>query len=183
MAVEIRQLTPADAAAFQALRLRSLREAARTASRSIGISHSSGSRPLTAILAQRLEAARTPTGKIVFGAFANGALVGVVGCVQEARVKSPHKAPIWGMYVAPEVRARALGGRCSDRAVLEARAGPGPNVERITLSAVERATAARALYRSAGFKPYAREVDAFRQNGRSDTLEYVALEVSDRVPR
>ena len=85
------------------------------------------------------------------------------------------------MYVAPEARGQGVGRALLDRAVLEARAWP--NVEQITLSAVERATAARALYRSAGFKAYAREVNAFRQNGRSDTLEYVALEVSDRVPR
>ena len=48
-----------------------------------------------------------PTGKIVFGAFANGSLVGVVGCVQETRVKSRHKAVIWGMSdVAWEPRVK-----------------------------------------------------------------------------
>ena len=130
------------------------------------------------VVAERIEAARTPTAKIVFGAFANGALVGVVGCVQESRAKSRHKAVIWGMYVAPEARGQGVGRALVDRAVLEARAWP--NVERIVLSTVERATAALALYRSAGFKPYAREVDAFRQNGRSDTLEFFALELSER---
>ena len=44
---------------------------------------------------------------------------------------------------------------------------------------VERATAARALYAAAGFKPYAREVDAFRQSGKSDTLEFFGLELGD----
>ena len=174
MAVEIRQLTPADAAAFQALRLRSLRESPEA----FGSSYDEEvSRPLTAV-AERLEAARTPTAKIVFGAFTNGSLVGVVGCAQESRLKSRHKAVIWGMYVAPESRSQGVGRALLDRAVLEARAWP--NVGRIILSTVERATAARALYRSAGFKPYAREVDAFRQNGRSDTLEYFALELSER---
>ena len=171
MAVEIRQLTPTDAAAFQALRLRSLRESPEA----FGSSYDEEvSRPL-ATVAKRLEAARTPTAKIVFGAFTNGSLVGVVGCVQESRVKSRHKAVIWGMYVAPESRGQGVGRALLDRAVLEARAWP--NVDRIVLCTVERAAAARALYRSAGFKPYAREVDAFRQNGRSDTLEYFALEL------
>jgi ribosomal protein S18 acetylase RimI-like enzyme len=174
MAIEIRQLTAADAAAFQALRLRSLRESPEA----FGSSYDEEvSRPLTAV-AERLEAARTPTAKIVFGAFANGALVGVIGCVQESRVKARHKAVIWGMYVVPEARGQGVGRSLLDRAVVEARAWP--NVERIILSAVERATAARALYQSAGFKLYAREVDAFRQNGRSDTLEYFAFELSDR---
>ena len=62
MAIGIRQLTPADAAAFQALRLRSLRESPEA----FGSSYDEEvSRPLTAV-AERLEAARTPTGKIVF---------------------------------------------------------------------------------------------------------------------
>ena len=177
MAVEIRQLTPADAAAFQALRLRSLRESPEA----FGSSYDEEvSRPLTAV-AERLEATRTPTAKVVFGAFTNGALVGVVGCVQESRVKARHKAVIWGMYVAPEARGQGVGRALLDRAVAEARAWP--NVERIILSTVERATAAHALYRSAGFTPYAREADAFRQSGRSDTLEYFALELSDAPGR
>lgn len=174
MASEIRQLTGADAAAFQALRLRSLRESPEA----FGSSYDEEvSRPLAGV-AERLEAARTPTAKIVFGAFANGALMGVIGCVQESRIKARHKAVIWGMYVVPEARGQGVGRELLDRAVVEARAWP--NVERIILSAVERATAARALYRSAGFKSYAREVDAFRQNGRSDTLEFFALELSER---
>jgi hypothetical protein len=65
-----------------------------------------------------------------------------------------------------------------DRVVAEARGWP--NVERLLLSAVERANAARALYASAGFKSYAREVDAFRQNGKSDTVEFFGLELRDR---
>ena len=70
-----------------------------------------------------------------------------------------------------------MGRALVDRVVTEARGWP--NVERILLSAVERAQAARALYLSAGFKPYGREVDAFRQSGKSDTLEFFALELRD----
>jgi ribosomal protein S18 acetylase RimI-like enzyme len=174
MGIEIRQLTARDAPSFQAIRLRSLRESPEA----FGSSYDEEvSRPLTAV-AERLEAARTPTGKVVFGAFTNGSLVGVVGCAQESRAKARHKAVIWGMYVAPEARGQGVGRSLLDRAVEEARAWP--NVERIVLTTVERAAAARALYASAGFTPYAREVDAFRQNGRSDTVEFYALELSNR---
>ena len=92
-------------------------------------------------------------------------------------MKSRHKAVIWGMYVTPEARGRGVGRALLDRVVAESRSWP--NVERLLLSAVERASAARALYVSAGFKPYAREVDAFRQSGKSDAVEFYALELRD----
>ena len=173
MRFEIRSLTSKDAAAFQVLRLRSLRESPEA----FGSSYDEEvSRPLTAV-GERLEAALTPHARVVFGALADGTLIGVVGCAQESRVKTRHKAVIWGMYVTPEARGQGVGRALLDRVVAEARRWP--NVERILLSAVERATAARALYASAGFKPYAREVDAFRQSGKSDTLEFFGLELGD----
>jgi GNAT superfamily N-acetyltransferase len=173
MLFEIRSLTSKDAAAFQVLRLRSLRESPEA----FGSSYDEEvSKPLTAV-AERLEAALRPNARIVFGAFAEGTLIGVIGCAQESRVKSRHKAVVWGMYVTPEARGHGVGRALLDRVVAEARGWP--NVERIVLSAVERANAARALYLAAGFKPYAREVDAFRQSGKSDTLEFFALELRD----
>lgn len=173
MRFEIRSLTSKDAAAFQVLRLRSLRESPEA----FGSSYDEEvSRPLTAV-GERLGAALTPHARIVFGAFADANLIGVVGCAQESRMKSRHKAVIWGMYVTPEARGRGVGRALLDRVVAESRSWP--NVERLLLSAVERASAARALYVSAGFKPYAREVDAFRQSGKSDAVEFYALELRD----
>jgi GNAT superfamily N-acetyltransferase len=177
MQFEVRSLTSKDAAGFQVLRLRSLRESPEA----FGSSYDEEvSRPLTTV-AERLEAALTPNARVVFGAFADGTLIGAIGCVQESRVKSRHKAVIWGMYVTPEARGHGVGRALLDRVVAEARSWP--NVERIVLSAVERANAARALYVSVGFKPYGREVDAFRQGGKSDTVEFFALELSDRSGR
>jgi len=174
MRFEIRSLTSKDAAAFQALRLRSLRESPEA----FGSSYDEEvSRPLTAV-GERLDAALTPVARVVFGAFADGNLIGVIGCAQESHMKSRHKAIVWGMYVTPEARGQGVGRTLLDRVVAEARGWP--NVERLLLSAVERANAARALYASAGFKSYAREVDAFRQSGKSDTVEFFGLELRDR---
>jgi ribosomal protein S18 acetylase RimI-like enzyme len=171
MRVELRTLTPADAADFHALRLRSLRESPEA----FGSSHDEEQHVTLQAVAQRLEASRTPTARIVLGAWADDVLVGVVGCVQESRAKARHKAVIWGMYVAPEARGQGVGRALLERAVAEARTWP--NVARLTLSVVERGEAARALYRSVGFEPYAREADAFRQNGRSDAVEFMSLEL------
>ena len=171
MRVEIRSLTGADAREFQALRLRSLRESPEA----FGSSYDEELSVSLDAVAHRLDAARTPTARIVLGAFADGVLVGVVGCVQETRAKSRHKAVLWGMYVAPEARGQGVGRALLDRAVAEARTWP--NVMRLVLSVVERGSAARALYRSVGFVPYAREVDAFRQGEQSDAIEFLALEL------
>ena len=172
MRFEIRSLTSKDAAAFQALRLRSLRESPEA----FGSSYDEEvSRPLSAV-GERLDPALAPHARVVFGAFADGNMIGVIGCVQESRMKSRHKAVVWGTYVTPEARGQGVGRALLDRVVAETRTWP--NVERLVLSAVERAHAARALYTSAGFKPYARELDAFRQSGKSDTLEFFGLELS-----
>jgi ribosomal protein S18 acetylase RimI-like enzyme len=171
MHVEIRSLTGADAWEFQALRLRSLRESPEA----FGSSYDEELNVSLDAVAQRLDPTRGPTAKIVFGAIVDGVLVGVVGCVQYAKAKSRHKAVIWGMYVAPEARGHGVGRALLDRAVAEAKTWP--NVARLVLSVVERGTAARALYRSVGFTPYAREVDAFRQGGQSDAVEFLALEL------
>lgn len=169
MDLEIRRLGPNDAADFQALRLRGLAESPEA----FGTSHSEDVGVSLEAVAARIAPAHSPAGRVVLGAFVDAALVGVVGCVQESRLKARHKAVVWGMYVAPAARGRGIGRRLLDRAIAEARSWP--NVERVTLTVVERAGAARALYLSAGFLPFGREEDGLRQDGHRDTVEYLAL--------
>ena len=170
---EIRSLTCDDAPAFQALRLRGLLDAPEA----FGSSYAEEVSRSVEEVAQRLGATTTPTARVVFGAFDRGVLIGVVGCVQQTHAKSRHKAVIWGMYVAPEARGRGVGRALIERAVAAARSWP--NVVRLTLTVVDRATAARTLYRSMGFRTYGREVDAFRQDGVSDAMEMMALELGE----
>jgi GNAT superfamily N-acetyltransferase len=171
MHIEIRQLGPDDAAAFQAVRLRGLRESpgafGSTYDEEVGSS-------LEAVAA-RLEPAALPPRRVVLGAFDADALVGVVGCYQEAKVKVQHKAVIWGMYVSPEARGQGLGRRLLESAIAEARTWP--NVERVVITVVERVRGARELYLSAGFELFGREPDALRQGGVSDVMEYLSLQL------
>ena len=46
---------------------------------------------------------------MVYGAFADGALAGVVGYSRDPRVKNRHRGKVFGMYVAPEHRRRGVG--------------------------------------------------------------------------
>jgi hypothetical protein len=169
----IRPLGPADAAVFQECRLRALREAPEA----FGSTYAEEAGLSAETVAGLLAPADGPE-QVVLGAFAEdggGALVGIIVCHRERRLKARHKATIGGMYVASEARGRGIGRALLERAVAEARSWPG--VEKVTLTVVVRATAARSLYRAAGFRPYGLEPDSLRQDGVRDTVEYLALDL------
>ncbi|MEW5930563.1 MAG: GNAT family N-acetyltransferase [Gemmatimonadota bacterium] len=174
----VRPLGPADAAAFQAFRLRALREAPEafgsTYDEEVGL-------PLETVAGLLAPADGPP--QVVLGAFSEGgpggdALVGMVVCHRERRTKARHKASVGGMFVAPEARGLGIGRALLERVIAEARSWEG--VEKLTLTVVERATAARALYRAVGFRPYGLEPDSLRQDGVRDTVEYLALDLVGR---
>jgi GNAT superfamily N-acetyltransferase len=167
--VHIRQLGPSDAAAFQGLRLRGLRECPEA----FGSTYDEDQAVPLETVAERLTGARTPVGRAVFGAFDGKDLVGVTGCMQQAKTKARHTAIVWGMYVSPEQRGRGLGRRLLEAIIIEA--GNWPAVERLTLTVVERAVAARHLYRAMGFDPFGREPDGLRQDGIRDTVEHLTF--------
>jgi GNAT superfamily N-acetyltransferase len=169
LSVEIRPLSAGDAAAYQAVRLRGLRESPEA----FGSAYDEEVGYSLDVVASRIEPAREPTARVVLGAFAGDVLVGIAGCAQEHKAKAGHKAVIWGMYVAPETRGQRVGRRLLERAIAEAR--EWPNVERVTITVVQRVSAARDLYLSAGFELFGAEPDALRQNGTSDVMEYLTL--------
>ncbi|AGW91856.1 GNAT family N-acetyltransferase [Cupriavidus sp. DF5525] len=149
--MEIRLLTPADAAAFQALRLEGLAEAPEAFAASL---EEEQDLPLDTV-AERLAAGED---KAVFGAFDGAALAGVVGVMRELKQKHRHKAFIWGMYVAPGWRDRKLGRALMDRVMQQAAAMPG--VRQVTLCVNAGSTGAVRLYESLGFVKVGLEPDA-----------------------
>lgn len=173
--VHIRQLVPGDAEAFQALRLHGLRESPEA----FGSTYAEEESLALDVIAERLTPARRPEGRATFGAFVNEALVGITGCMQQTKAKARHKAMVWGMYVLPEHRGRGLARRLLEAIILEARSWE--HVESLTVTVVERALAARQLYRAIGFKEFGREPDGLRQDGVRDTVEYLALSLRDPI--
>jgi ribosomal protein S18 acetylase RimI-like enzyme len=169
----IRPLGPSDAAVFQECRLRALREAPEA----FGSTYAEEA-GLSLETVAGLLAPADGSAKVVLGAFSEDggdALVGMIVCHQERRRKARHKAVIGGMYVTSEARGRGIGRALLERVVAEARSWPG--VEKLTLTVVVRATAARSLYHAAGFRPYGLEPDSLRQDGVRDTVEYLALDL------
>ena len=167
--LRIRPLAPADADAYQDLRLRGLREAPEafgsTFEEDVELAHD--------VVAERLAHILTPHASVVLGAWRDATLLGFVGAVQHAKHKTRHTAFVWGMYVTPEARGEGIGRLLMDALLAEVRCWP--EVERLTLSVVERAGAARRLYSVVGFTEFGREVDAFRQAGVRDTALHLEL--------
>lgn len=146
--MQVRLLTPIDAAAFQALRLQGLAECPSAFASSAEEERNES----LAAVAERLEA---NDGRALFGAFDGEALIGVVGLQREGMRKLAHKAFLWGMYVAPLGRRAGVG-----RALIAEALSFASNrlrVRQITLGVNAANVAAIALYRDLGFEPFGLE--------------------------
>lgn len=155
--VEIRRLEPADAQAFQALRLVALRDCPAAFSASL---EEEAELPLEVVAARM----RPGSGRYLFGAFADGALVGCVGVGREAARKVAHKAFVRGIYVAQAARGRGVGRQLMHEALAFAATLAG--VRQVSLVATANNTGAIALYESLGFAIWGREPDALHADGR-----------------
>jgi ribosomal protein S18 acetylase RimI-like enzyme len=165
----IRLITPADAAAYHALRIRALREHPEAFGRS----------PEEV---DRVEAwaeyFRVDAGAqldFTLGAFAVDVLVGMVGCHRERLVKHRHTAVIWGMYVAPEHRRTGLGRRLLLAAVERARTWR--DLKSLWLDVTTTNRDARALYDSCGFRTVAIKPRTLRVGAQYHDEEMMMLDL------
>jgi ribosomal protein S18 acetylase RimI-like enzyme len=138
----IRVLGPPDAQACQALRLRALHESPTAFSSSYEEEVDRSAADIVARATPAADGSRCP-----FGAFVDGALVGIVTFVRPMQQKLEHTSELVGMYVAPEHRRRRLGRALVDAVVTHARAQVG--VEQIKLGVNATNERAKGLYRTA----------------------------------
>lgn len=146
--MKILLLQSADAAAFQALRLRGLQESPSSFASSV---EEEAPLPLQTI-AERLA---SQSDGVVFGAFINNQLVGIAGLQREAQRKLAHKAFVWGVYVAPESRRQGVAEQLLRAAVEHARREF--SVRQINLGVNTRNAPAIALYKRLGFVEFGLE--------------------------
>ncbi len=104
----------------------------------------------------------------MFGAFAAGALVGVVGVGREPRAKNRHKAAVFGMYVAPEHARRGIGAALAS--ARDRRGAPrNPGSEQLVLTVTDTNAAARTLYEKCGFRSFGVEPERSASAARFST--------------
>jgi RimJ/RimL family protein N-acetyltransferase len=96
------------------------------------------------------------TKDFVLGAFdAASEMIGVVGLSVLPRKQERHKALLWGMGTAPQVRGNGVGKALVERTLAEAAQIEG--VLQVTLVYSEGNTSAKRLYESCGFVEFGNE--------------------------
>ncbi|MDN2671924.1 MULTISPECIES: GNAT family N-acetyltransferase [unclassified Janthinobacterium] len=151
--IVIRLLTPADTAAFCALRLRAILDSPSSFSSS-----------------REDELARTPEEHVqriadgplhrAFGAFDGERLVGFAGLRRESMRQLSHKALLWGVFVDVAQRGKGVARRLVNACIAQAEADPA--VMQVHLSVNAENNAALGLYESLGFIAYGTEPRSMR---------------------
>jgi|LakMenEpi03Aug12_release.lakeMendotaPanAssembly.Ray.scaffolds.fasta_scaffold301704_2 GNAT superfamily N-acetyltransferase len=144
MSFTIRTVTPDDAAAYQAVRLRSLQEHPEA----FGSAYED---ELTRSLSAVAERLQPLPERFTLGAWRADQLVGIVTFGQAVGRKVCHRGGVGGMYVAHEVHGQGIGRALL--AELVERAGRLPALEEITLAVTVGNPTARSIYLAAGFQP------------------------------
>ena len=154
--MNIRKLTPQDAACFQRLRLTGLRDEPSAFASSCD---EEKDRPLSATEVQLVGA----SDSAIFGAFTGGELIGVVALGREGMRKLAHKGYIWGMLVAASARRQSVGRLLMLEAIAMARSVPG--LRQLNLGVNANNAPAIQLYESLGFKAFGHEAGAMLIDG------------------
>ena len=168
--MQVRLLTPADASAFQALRLAGLQEEPTA----FGSSYEEEKDFPASVVECRL-AARSDQGS--FGAFEQSNLVGLVALGRERMTKLAHKGLIWGMYVKPECRGKGVARALLAEALSLARSVS--ELRQVNLSVNASNTGAIRLYESFGFKAFGCEPGALLINGELHEEVHMYLRLAD----
>ena len=159
----IRELTPVDAATYQALMLHGLVEHAE----SFRISIQDDGEPMVPFALSRTDA-------FTLGAWlAGGQLVGVASFERETRVKFRHKGLLYRMYVSADAAGRGIGRKLIQEIVRRARQIEG--LEQINLTVVASNSKAMRLYSSEGFKSFALEKNGLKTDKSYSDEEQMAL--------
>jgi RimJ/RimL family protein N-acetyltransferase len=168
----IRELTPADAVAFRALRVRAVREHPEAFGRT------PEEVDAVEVIAERFRRDAGSDLDFVLGAVEGETLVGMVGCHRENAVKHRHVAYIWGVYVAPEHRRTGLGRRLFIATIDRARTWP--DLEALWLDVTTANEGARALYASCGFRTAGTKPRSLKVGDRYYDEELMILDLGRR---
>jgi RimJ/RimL family protein N-acetyltransferase len=165
--MNMRVLDENDAAAYQTVRLRSLREHPDAFGASWEEERSQSTENVAAQLRDN------PPNTCTLGAFMAGELVGIVSLNRFMRSKVRHKAMVGGMYVVPEARGNKIGEALLNAALAHARMMEG--VQDVSLAVTVGNNSARNLYIAAGFVPWGIEPRYINMNGHYFDIEWMML--------
>lgn len=164
--MHIRQLSVADAEAYWALRLESLKQSPESFLMTIE-EELKLENPI-----QKYAETMQIINRFTYGAFVNDELVGVVTLQLETPSKIRHKANILAMFVSQKHRGLKIGKSLMlhliDNAILL-------KLEQLHLTVVSNNIAAKNLYTTLGFTRYGLEEKALKLNGKYWDEEHMVL--------
>jgi ribosomal protein S18 acetylase RimI-like enzyme len=166
----LRPLIATDAEAYQALRLRSLREHPEA----FALASEEEQQTSVETVARRLE--HSSAERYILGAFEGETLVGMLSFRRWEGVKLRHRASIGGMYVPPEARRRGIGKALLEEAVNRARALT--DLEDLILAVTVGNKCARSLYVRAGFMSVAIDPRYIKVGERYFDIEWMQLRLT-----
>jgi RimJ/RimL family protein N-acetyltransferase len=167
--MDIRRLTPADAAAYRALRIRALGEYPEA----FTSSYDEEQRRPVEDSAKRLASPH----QLFWGAWDGEELAGMVGLERETRAKNRHKATVVGMYVGMEHAGTGLAKRMFAALLEEARR---EGLELLVLTVTEGNEYATRLYESLGFRSFGIEPKAIKVDGRYYGKNHMVLDLASK---
>ena len=160
MTFSVRSLTADDAPAYRELRLRALTQDSAAYLTSAG---EYAGRTIEEVAAG-LTATENSFTLGTFGKTDETALLGMATLARSGRIKLRHRADVFGVYLAPEVRGRGLAQALMGELISAARRMPG--LEVLELSVTETQRSARRLYERLGFVTWGVQPDAVRESGQ-----------------
>ncbi|MEW5570211.1 GNAT family N-acetyltransferase [Rossellomorea marisflavi] len=145
-----------DAEAYQELRLQAL----QTNPEAFGSTYEREAAFPLSFVQERL----TPSeGKFTMGAWVDGDLVGMATFVRETSPKMAHKGNIFGMFVSPDMRGKAVGRSLLEELLQHIKGFDG--LEQINLTVVSDNDPAKRLYTSLGFTVFGVEKHGLKFDG------------------
>lgn len=149
----VRLLSPQDAPAYREVRLTVLRSDPLAFLTTAG---EFAARPLAEVTERLLSGPTSAT----FGAFWEGALVGILTVARETRPSIAHRANVFGVAVLAAARGQGCGEALLRAGIAHVRAWEG--VTSLHLGVTETQHAARRLYERQGFAIWGTQPDALR---------------------
>lgn len=154
--MQIRCLTPSDAADYHKIRLEGLRAEPSV----LTASHEEESVVPLSVIEQRLAPG---SGRIYFGAFEGDVLIGIARLDRDGSPKQSHRAHIRGVYVSAAHRGKGAARKLMEYALAAAESLQG--VTHVGLAVTAGNAPAQKLYESLGFKAWGYEPAALIVDG------------------
>lgn len=104
------------------------------------------------------------SNNVIFGAYNNNKLIGVLGIYQETRIKTKHKCILWGFYVQPAFRNLGAGKILLTNAIDYVKTHLDCTAIHLTVEASN--IIAKKIYESFGFTVWGVEPKAILVNGK-----------------